>query len=80
MTTQTKALDAPLKINTQHIMVSLLVVATFVFFTSIGLNHQEGETYGWMSLLPTALVLVAPTRSIDCCEVFMRVHVPKLRW
>lgn len=58
MTTQTKALDAPLKINTQHIMVSLLVVATFVFFTSIGLNHQEGEAYGWMSLLPTALVLV----------------------
>ena len=53
MTTQTKALDAPLKINTQHIMVSLLVVATFVFFTSIGLNHQEGEAYGWMSLLPT---------------------------
>lgn len=58
MTTQTKALDAPLKINTQHIIVSLISVATFIFFTTIGLNHEEGEAYGWMSLLPTALVLV----------------------
>ncbi|MCV5941696.1 hypothetical protein OFN64_34010, partial [Escherichia coli] len=51
-------LDAPLKINSQHIIVSLISVATFVFFTTIGLNHEEGEAYGWMSLLPTALVLV----------------------
>ncbi|HCZ9273753.1 Na+/H+ antiporter NhaC family protein [Vibrio sp. Vb0937] len=58
MTTQTKALDAPLKINSQHIIVSLISVATFIFFTTIGLNHEEGEAYGWMSLLPTALVLV----------------------
>ncbi|WP_299686335.1 Na+/H+ antiporter NhaC family protein [uncultured Vibrio sp.] len=58
MTTQTKALDAPLKINSQHLIVYLLVVATFVFFTVLGLNHQQGESYGWMSLLPTALVLV----------------------
>lgn len=43
MTTQTKALDAPLKINTQHIIVSLISVATFIFFTTIGLNHEEGE-------------------------------------
>lgn len=58
MTTQTKALDAPMKINSQHIMVTLLVIATFVFFTSIGLNHEKGADYRWMSLLPTALVLV----------------------
>ncbi|CAM2928074.1 Na+/H+ antiporter NhaC family protein [Vibrio rarus] len=58
MTTQTKALDAPLQNNLQHIIISLLVVAIFIFFTSIGLNHTEGDSYGWMSLLPTALVLI----------------------
>ncbi len=58
MTTQTKALDAPLKITNQHIWVSLAVIATFVAFTTIGLNHNPDNSYGWMSLLPTALVLV----------------------
>lgn len=58
MTTQTKALDTPLKFNTSHLLVSLLVVATFVLFTTLGLNHTNGEAYGWISLLPTALVLV----------------------
>ena len=58
MTTQTKAMDAPIKFNSQHMIVSLIAVATFIFFTSIGLNHEEGQDYGWMSLLPTALVLV----------------------
>lgn len=58
MTTQAKVLDAPYKFNIQHLVVTLLVIATFIFFTSIGLNHEEGQAYGWMSLLPTALVLV----------------------
>ncbi|MCW8345906.1 sodium:proton antiporter [Vibrio sp. ZSDZ65] len=58
MTTQTKALDAPFKLSSKHVAVSLSIVFLFITFTTIGLNHVPGESYGWMSLLPTSLVLV----------------------
>lgn len=58
MDTQTKALDAPLKLSAEHIWISLIIIATFMAFILIGVHHTPDTSYGWMSLLPTALVLV----------------------
>ncbi len=58
MTTQTKALEAPHKRLRPQLWISLLVVAIVTLFVSIGLHHPAEQSYGWMSLLPTALVLL----------------------
>lgn len=57
MSIQNKALDAPLKVNSKHILVTLSAIIIFFTFSSIGLNHVPGESYGWLSLLPTTLVI-----------------------
>ena len=41
-----------------NIALFSLVIAIFVGFFALGMNHVEGESFGWVSLLPTALVLV----------------------
>ncbi|WP_431769396.1 Na+/H+ antiporter NhaC family protein [Vibrio sinus] len=39
-------------------MLSLTVLFTLGLFTYIGLTHPKGQDYGWLSLLPTTLVLI----------------------
>ncbi|MGR5175511.1 Na+/H+ antiporter NhaC family protein [Vibrio mediterranei] len=57
MTTETQALAKPNRSGAKHLFVVSLVAAIFLGFLSLGLNHVEGEAYGWISLLPTSLVL-----------------------
>ncbi|MEZ9329942.1 Na+/H+ antiporter NhaC family protein [Vibrio breoganii] len=58
MNTQTKTMPASFKITSKHTLITVFSIAVFLLFTSIGLNHAEGEAYGWMGLLPTGLVLL----------------------
>lgn len=58
MTTKTGVLTPPRKSGSKHLFVTALVASVLIGFTALGLNHVEGEAYGWLSLLPTALVLI----------------------
>ncbi len=58
MTTKSGVLTPPSKSGSKHLFVTALVASVLIGFTALGLNHAEGEAYGWLSLLPTALVLI----------------------
>lgn len=58
MSTQSSVLNVPVRYLNKHTIVVLSVFLTFGLFTYIGLTHPKGQEYGWLSLLPTTLVLV----------------------
>lgn len=46
------------KIDSKFILITATIFASIFAFVFIGNTHEEGESYGWLSLLPTIFVLV----------------------
>ncbi|PSU29296.1 Na+/H+ antiporter NhaC family protein [Photobacterium lutimaris] len=57
MTTQNTVLETPVKFNSSYWLYLFAVFGAIIGFASIGSLHEEGQAYGWLSLLPTVFVL-----------------------
>ncbi|MEH6451422.1 MAG: Na+/H+ antiporter NhaC family protein [Psychromonas sp.] len=50
-------LDKSQQSNTTHLLKISSTIAVLICFTAIGLTHEAGTSYGWLSVLPTTMVL-----------------------